>query len=148
MCVMQSTQTLAVDSLGIVTLVVEDIDTSLAWYQDHLGFELGSDEAFEMDGETGRWATIAPAGSSDVQFTLVEVDDPMYEESRDLLESRLGTDQMLTFNTRDIDAAVTVFEEQDVDHDDIMEMAWGRFVMFRDVDGNELQLYENPELAA
>lgn len=147
MCVMQSTQPLAVESLGIVTLVVEDIDTALDWYQEKLGFELAMDEEFEYEGETGRWVTIRPAGDS-VQFTLIEVDDPLYETSRDLLEARFGTDQMLTFETRDIDAAVAAFEAHDVDHDDIAEMAWGRFVMFRDIDGNELQLHENPELGA
>lgn len=67
----------------------------------------------------------------------------MYEQFSDVLESRLGTDQLWTFNTPDIDAAVEHLADQDIDVDDIRELPWGRFVMFRDLDGNELQLYEN-----
>lgn len=145
---MQSAQPLAVESLGIVTLVVEDKDAALAWHRDVLGFETIADETFEMEGEIGRWLTISPAGSQDIEIALVAVDDPMYERSRDLLESRLGTDQLWTFNSPDLDAAVEHLEDQDVDVDEIREMPWGRFVMFRGLDGNELQLYENAELEA
>lgn len=145
---MQSTQPIAVESLGIVTLVVEDQDAALDWYQDVLGFETVADETFEMEGETGRWLTMAPAGSHDVEIALVAVDDPMYERTHDVLESRLGTDQMWTFNSPDLDAAVEHLEDSDVDVDEIREMPWGRFVMLRDIDGNELQLYENAELEA
>ena len=145
---MQSTQPLAVESLGIITLVVEDQDAALDWYQDCLGFEVTADETFEMDGETGRWLTIAPAGAPTPEIALVAVDDPMYADYRDLLESRLGTDQMWTFETSDIDATVEHLEDNDVDVDEVREMPWGRFVMFRDLDGNELQLHETAELEA
>lgn len=51
---MQSTQPIAVESLRIITLAVEDQDEALDWYRDNLGFEVAADETFEMDGETGR----------------------------------------------------------------------------------------------
>ena len=143
---MQSTQPIVVESLGIVTLVVDDQEAAHTWYQDVLGFETTADEEFEMEGETGRWLTIAPAGSKTPEIALVSVEDPAYAEYRDLLESRIGTDQMWTFNTSDIDAAVEHLEDCDVDVDEIREMPWGRFVMFRDLDGNELQLYENAKI--
>lgn len=145
---MQSTQPIVVESLGIITLVVEDQDAALDWYQDTLGFEVAADESFEMDGETGRWLTITPASGQAIEISLVAVDDPMYEQFSDVLESRLGTDQMWTFNTPDIDAAVEHLADKDVDVDDVREMPWGRFVMFRDLDGNELQLYENAGIDA
>lgn len=121
---MQSTQPLAVESLGIVTLVVEDQAAALDWYRDVLGFEVAADETFETDGETGRWLTITPASEQAIEIALVAVDDPLYERSRDVLESRFGTDQLWTFNTPDIDAAVERLADQDVDIDDIRELPW------------------------
>lgn len=146
---MESSQSAVVDSLGMVTLVVEDQDDALAWYGDALGFDVVTDETFEMGAGTSRWLTVAPTEGDGPELSLVAVDDPMYQDRTDpSLESRLGGDTLWMFDTADLDAAVADLEERDVDVDEIQETPWGRMVTVRDPDGNAFQFFEQAESAA
>ena len=49
-------------SLGLVTLVVEDYDEAIAFYVRTLGFRLVEDSFIEAQNK--RWVVVAPPGSS------------------------------------------------------------------------------------
>lgn len=137
----------SVESLAVVTLVVEDQDAALDWYVERLGFTVAADAPFEMAGNEGRWLTVQPPGNDDVEIALVELDDDLDGEMSGRLEELHGTDPMWTFTTRDLDAAIEDLRDRDVAvDDDVRETPWGRFAMFHDLDGNALQLYEPAEM--
>lgn len=146
---MPTTQTTAIDSLGMVTLIVEDVTASRDWYQDVLGFEVVTDESFEMGDGTSRWLTIAPPDSAGPEISLVAVDDPMYQGDTEFsMEARKGIDTLWMFDTRDLDAAVAVLEENDVDMGAVQETPWGRMVTVRDLDDNAFQILERSGLGS
>jgi catechol 2,3-dioxygenase-like lactoylglutathione lyase family enzyme len=58
----QSPTTTSVTNIGVVMFTVSDVDASLAFYTDKLGFEVRQDVSFGENGEY-RWVEIAPPGS-------------------------------------------------------------------------------------
>lgn len=64
---------LGIELLGIVTLVVNDQAEALEVYTGTLDFETRSDEAFERDGETGRWLPVGVSGDG-IDVALVTAD--------------------------------------------------------------------------
>lgn len=138
-----------VEKLTIVTLAVEDQQAALDWYEEHLGFDRRADAPFEMDGKEGRWLTMAPPGNEEIEIALVEPDPDLYEGAMlERIQEMHGTDPMWTFTTEDIDAAIADLDDRGVDVDaETMDTPWGRFAMFRDLDGNALQLHESVEMS-
>lgn len=51
------------NNIGVTMFTVSDVDASLAWYTEKLGFEVRSDTRFGENGEN-RWLEIAPPGST------------------------------------------------------------------------------------
>lgn len=141
-------QPVSVEKLAVVTLVVADQQEALDWYQDTLGFEVRADAPFEMEGKTGRWLTISPPGNEEIEIALIELDVDLYDaEMIAHLEELHGSDPVWTFTTSDMDAAVADLQEKGVDVDDeIRDMPYGRFTMFRELDGNSLQLHQPVEM--
>lgn len=135
-----------IDALDIVPIVVGDIDEALEFYTETLGFEVRTDEEFEIDGHDGRWVTIAVPGDG-VQLSLTAVDEGYYDEATStLLESRLGTQTWYTFTTTDCAASVTALEQAGVEiTQDPETYPWGIEAMFADPFGNTFGLFEYAE---
>lgn len=114
---------------GGLTCALEcaDLDRSLAWYQEVLGFEL----LYRMDAMA--WAELRTAVEG-VQIGLGQVEEP---------HPRGGA--TLTWGVVDIDAARARLEEKDVRFDGetltIPEMV--RLATFFDPDGNKHMLYQD-----
>ena len=136
-------QQVGIESLAIVPVVVEDVEDAVEFYTETLGFELRSDEEFEMEGVTGRWVTVAVPGES-VEITLMAADEPYYDEaSREFASSRLGTPTWYTFRTDDCEASVAALEAAGVEITrEVQEYPWGKEAMFADPDGNEFGVFE------
>ena len=132
-----------VESLGVVTLVVDDQDEALAFYTETLGFEKRSDETFEMAGETGRWLTVGLPGQ-ELEVSLA-VTAPYYdEETNRVLEEKRGTRTWWTFRTDDCEASVAAMESAGVEITQTpREYPWGTEAMFADPFGNEFGLIES-----
>lgn len=60
---MSSSTKTTINNLGVVMFAVSDVDASIAFYTQKLGFELRSDERFGENGEM-RWVEVAPPGSN------------------------------------------------------------------------------------
>jgi predicted enzyme related to lactoylglutathione lyase len=141
---MSSTQQqVGIESLQIVPVVVEDVDDAIEFYTGTLGFEVRTDEEFEMEGESGRWVTVGVPGES-VEVAIMAADEPYYdEETRSLLEQKLGSQTWYTFRTDDCAASVAALEAADVEITrEIQEYPWGTEAMFADPFGNEFSLFE------
>ena len=136
-------QHVGIESLSIVPVVVEDVDEALEFYTEVLGFELRMDEEFEMEGHTGRWLTVGVSGD-DLEISLVSADEPYYDdETREALESKLGTSTWYTFVCADCEASVEALEAMDVEITrEPVEYAWGTEAMFADPFGNEFSLFQ------
>jgi catechol 2,3-dioxygenase-like lactoylglutathione lyase family enzyme len=52
-----------VTNIGVVMFTVSDVDASIAFYTQNLGFEVRADVAFGENGEH-RWVEVAPPGST------------------------------------------------------------------------------------
>lgn len=136
-------QQVGVESLSIVPVVVEDVDDAIEFYTERLGFEVRTDEAFEMEGAEGHWVTVGVPGD-DLEITLMTADEPYNgEERRALLASRLGTQTYYTFGTADCEASVDALEAAGVEITrEMEEYPWGTEAMFADPCGNEFSLFE------
>ncbi|MGN6325486.1 glyoxalase [Pseudolysinimonas sp.] len=64
---------------------------------------------------------------------------------RGLVEAEPGSLRGVQLVVRDADAALAMLRGKGVDAEDVQELAWGRFVTFRDPDGNTFTLQELPE---
>ncbi len=130
-----------VESLDVVTLVVDDQDEALAFYTETLGFEKRSDEGFELEGETGRWLTVGLPGQ-ELEIALVEI-TPYDAETQEVLEEKRGTQTWWTFGTGDCEATVAAMESAGIEITQAPhEYPWGTEAMFADPFGNEFGLME------
>lgn len=136
-------QQVGIESLAIVPVVVEDVDDAIEFYTGTLGFEVRTDEEFEMEGETGRWVTVGVPGES-VEIALMAADEPYYdEETREQVASKLGTQTWYTFRTDDCEASVAALEAAGVEITrELQEYPWGTEAMFADPCGNEFSVFE------
>jgi catechol 2,3-dioxygenase-like lactoylglutathione lyase family enzyme len=64
-----------VTNIGVVMFTVSDVDASIAFYRDNLGWEVRGDTAFGEKGEH-RWVEVAPPGS----VARLALNPPMYDE--------------------------------------------------------------------
>ncbi len=60
---MSSSTKTTINNLGVAMFAVSDVDASIAFYTEKLGFELRSDQRFGENGEM-RWVEVAPPGST------------------------------------------------------------------------------------
>jgi predicted enzyme related to lactoylglutathione lyase len=139
----KSSQQIGIESVSIVSLVVEDLDEALTFYTETLDFELRMDEAFEMEGIEGRWVTIG-LPEQDLEIALLTPEGSAFdEETRERLESQLGTGTGWTFRTGDCAATVSALEAAGVEITQRpTEYEWGIEAMFMDPFGNEFALFE------
>ena len=108
-------------------LGVRDLQASIAWYRDVLGFEL----LYEA-GEMGWCELQTPVRK--VNVGLSQIENP---------EVRGGT--TLTFGVQDVDLARARLAQQDVKFDGETQTIPGmvKLATFFDPDGNKLMLYED-----
>ena len=61
-------------SIGYISLVVQDYDEAIRFYVDTLGFSLIEDTFIEAQNK--RWVLVAPPGSTETQLLLARADGP------------------------------------------------------------------------
>lgn len=132
-----------IESLDIAPVVVEDVAAALEFYTETLGFEVRTDETFEMGGHEGRWVTVGVPGDG-VELSIMAADEPYYDdETRELLEVKLGTQTWYTFATADCEASTVALKAAGVEiTQEPVGYPWGTEAMFADPSGNEFSLFE------
>jgi predicted enzyme related to lactoylglutathione lyase len=101
---------------------VSDVDRAKAFYTEQVGFNLDHDHTVS---DEIRFVQLTPPGSAcSIAIGKGVVDTPP------------GSLQSLQLVVADADAARAQLVERGVDASEIQEFPWGRFVFFKDPDGN------------
>jgi catechol 2,3-dioxygenase-like lactoylglutathione lyase family enzyme len=119
-------------SIGYVTLVVEDYDAAIEFYVDTLGFRLVEDT--DLPDENKRWVLVAPPGSIETKLLLARAVDAA-QASR--IGNQTGGRVALFLHTDDFwrdyrayQAKGVVFVREPV------EETYGTVAVFQDLYGN------------
>jgi predicted enzyme related to lactoylglutathione lyase len=114
--------------LELIAVPVSDVDRAKAFYTDQAGFN--ADHDHRVSDEL-RFVQLTPPGSG-CSIALGEGISPMEP----------GSLQGLQLVVADIEAAHALLTEAGVDHSEIQDFPWGRFVFFQDPDGNGWAIQE------
>jgi predicted enzyme related to lactoylglutathione lyase len=108
--------------LELVSIPVSDVDRAIAFYTEQVGFHLDHDHHVS---EEIRFVQITPPGSGcSIAFGVgITTKDP-------------GSVEGLQVVVRDVEAARAQLVAHGVEVSDVADFPWGRFVFFRDPDGN------------
>jgi catechol 2,3-dioxygenase-like lactoylglutathione lyase family enzyme len=108
--------------LELISIPVADVDRSIAFYTEQVGFHLDHDH--HVSDEL-RFVQITPPGSAcSISFGVgITTKEP-------------GSVDGLQIVVADVDAARAQLIEHGVEASDVADYPWGRFVFFRDPDGN------------
>jgi predicted enzyme related to lactoylglutathione lyase len=114
--------------LELVGVPVSDVDRAKAFYTDQVGFNLDHDHTVS---DEIRFVQLTPPGSAcSIAIGKGVVDTPP------------GSLQSLQLVVADADAARARLLEGGVEVSDVQEFPWGRFVFFKDPDGNGWSVQE------
>jgi catechol 2,3-dioxygenase-like lactoylglutathione lyase family enzyme len=116
--------------LELVPLPVSDVDQSLAFYKDKVGFNLDHDV---RPGNGMRIVQLTPPGSA----CSIVIGTGMGDDS-----DRIGSIKNLHLVVKDIDAARADLVGRDVDVSDVNDMGGVKYAYFEDPDGNSWALQE------
>ena len=108
--------------LELVSIPVSDVDRAIAFYTEQVGFHLDHDHHVSDDI---RFVQITPPGSGcSIAFGVgVSTKEP-------------GSVEGLQVVVSDVAAAREQLVANGVEVSDVVDYPWGRFVFFRDPDGN------------
>jgi len=114
--------------LELVGVPVSDVDRAKAFYTEQVGFNLDHDHTVS---DEIRFVQLTPPGSAcSIAIGKGVVDTPP------------GSLQSLQLVVADADAARAQLVERGVDASEVQEFPWGRFVFFKDPDGNGWAIQE------
>ena len=108
--------------LELISIPVSDVDRSIAFYTEQLGFHLDHDH--HVSDEL-RFVQITPPGSGcSISFGVgISTKEP-------------GSVEGLQVVVADVEAARAQLVGNGVDATEVQDYPWGRFVFFQDPDGN------------
>ncbi|MGV3712268.1 VOC family protein [Pseudolysinimonas sp.] len=120
--------------IELIAVPVTDVDRARDFYAS-LGWNVDHDQV--VDAST-RFVQITPPGSAcSIAF------------GQGIAETAPGSLRGIQLVIADADAALALLREKGADVDPAVdEQAWGRFVTFRDPDGNQYTLQQLPEWSA
>lgn len=116
--------------LELVVVPVSDVDRSIAFYSEQVGFNLDHDHRVN---ENLRFVQLTPPGSA-CSIAMGE----------GITEAAPGSLKALQLVVSDIQAARSHLLDHGVDVTEVDEMPWGKFVFFADPDGNGWSVQELP----
>jgi predicted enzyme related to lactoylglutathione lyase len=108
--------------LELIAVPVTDVDRAKSFYVDQVGFNADHDHRVS---DTMRFVQLTPPGSA-CSIAIGE----------GIMETEPGSVQGLQVVVADADAARAHLIERGVEASEVQEFPWGRFVFFKDPDGN------------
>ena len=108
--------------IELVAIPVTDVDRAKAFYTDNAGFN--ADHDHKVSDEI-RFVQLTPAGSA-CSIAL----------GKGVTDAEPGSVQGMQIVVADIQAAHDELAERGVEVTDVQEFPWGKFVFFKDPDGN------------
>jgi predicted enzyme related to lactoylglutathione lyase len=116
--------------LELVAVPVSDVDRAKAFYTDQLDFNLDHDHQVN---EQLRFVQLTPPGSA-CSIAL----------GSGISEMPPGSIKGLQLVVADIEAAQQQLSERGVETGEIQDFPWGRFIFFKDPDGNAWAVQQIP----
>ena len=117
--------------LELVAVPVTDVDRAKAFYVDQVGFNADYDHQVSDDM---RFVQLTPPGSA----CSIAI-------GTGIMETEPGSVQGLQLVVADADAARAHLIERGVEVGEVQDFPWGRFVFFKDPDGNGWAVQQIPE---
>jgi len=117
--------------IELIHVPVSDVDRAIEFYVDKVGFNLDHDQRVS---DELRFVQLTPPGSACSIAFGEGLGATLAPGSLDVIQVVID----------DADAALKQLREQGVDAEGVDEQAWGRFVTFRDPDGNRWTLQQLP----
>lgn len=114
--------------LELVAVPVSDVDRAKAFYADQVGFTLDHDHTVSDDI---RFVQLTPPGSA----CSIAI-------GKGVSNARPGSVEGLQVVVADVETARAQLIERGVEASEVETFPWGRFVYFRDPDGNGWALQE------
>ena len=108
--------------LELVAVPVSDVDRAKAFYTEQVGFNADHDHQVS---DQMRFVQLTPPGSA-CSIAM----------GTGIMDTEPGSVQGLQVVVSDADAARAHLVERGVEVGDVQEFPWGRFVFFKDPDGN------------
>ena len=116
--------------LELVAVPVSDVDRAKAFYTEQAGFNADQDHRVN---EGLRFVQLTPPGSA----CSIAI-------GTGLMETEPGSVQGLQLVVSDIEAAHAELTGRGVEVSDVQDFPWGRFVFFKDPDGNGWAVQQLP----
>jgi catechol 2,3-dioxygenase-like lactoylglutathione lyase family enzyme len=116
--------------LELVAVPVSDVDRAKAFYTEKAGFNADQDHRVN---EGLRFVQLTPPGSA----CSIAI-------GTGLMETEPGSVQGLQLVVSDIEAAHAELSGRGVEVSDVQDFPWGRFVFFKDPDGNGWAVQQLP----
>jgi len=116
--------------LELVSVPVSDVDRAKAFYVEQVGFNADHDHRVS---DTMRFVQLTPPGSA-CSIAIGE----------GIMDTPPGTAQGLQMVVSDIEAARAELTGRGVDVGDVQDFPWGRFLFFKDPDGNGWAVQQLP----
>jgi catechol 2,3-dioxygenase-like lactoylglutathione lyase family enzyme len=114
--------------LELISMPVSDVDASIAFYRDKAGFNIDHDHKVSDDL---RFVQVTPPGSAcSICFGV------------GITEMEPGSASNMQVVVDDADAAHADLKGRGVEVSDVDDQPWGRFVYFKDPDGNPWAVQE------
>ncbi|MBI1806139.1 MAG: VOC family protein [Ignavibacteria bacterium] len=127
-----------ITKLKSVVLLVHDQEEALNFFTQKLGFELHTDAKF---GEDNRWLTVSVPGQKNIEIALERARTTQAKAT--VGKQMTGGTSLLGFYTKNIKKDVESFKRNGVEIvGDIVEMPVGKFMVFKDLYGNQFYLHE------
>ena len=116
--------------LELVSIPVTDVDRAKAFYVDQVGFNADHDHVVS---DTLRFVQLTPPGSA-CSIVL----------GTGITEMAPGSQQGVQLVVADVEAVQAHLRERGVETTEIDDQPWGRFIFFRDPDGNGWSIQQLP----
>ena len=117
--------------LELVAVPVTDVDRAKAFYVDQVGFNADHDHRVS---DEMRFVPLTPPGSA----CSIAI-------GTGIMDTEPGSVQGLQLVVADADAARAHLVERGVEVGEVQDFPWGRFVFFKDPDGNGWAVQEIPK---
>jgi predicted enzyme related to lactoylglutathione lyase len=119
--------------LELVAIPVSDVDRAKVFYTEQVGFNADHDHTVS---DQVRFVQLTPPGSA-CSIAL----------GKGVIDAPPGSVQGMQLVVADADAARAELVGRGVEASDVQEFPWGRFVFFKDPDGNGWAVQELPPRA-
>ena len=117
--------------LELIAVPVSDVDRAKAFYVDQVGFNADHDHRVS---DEMRFVQLTPPGSA----CSIAI-------GTGIMDTEPGSVQGLQLVVADADAARAHLVERGVEVGEVQDFPWGRFVFFKDLDGNGWAVQEIPK---